>query len=113
MNFVERHIGVETPDDVSARGLDELAPGGRKWPIHYDSVEPLAVVADFATITLASVISGFLYHLYSTTPGDIGQSVGSAILVSALFISVMEIRGMYTPTELLILRNQIRGVCLA
>jgi len=47
------------------------------------------------------------------TPGDIGKSVGSAMLVSALFISVMKIRGMYRPTELLILRNQLRGVCLA
>src|SRR3984893_9519706 len=114
MNFVERRIGVEIPDDVSARGLDELPLGERKWPIHYDSIEPLAVVADLATITLTSVISGILYHLHETgTPGDIGKSVGSAILVSALFISVMKIRGMYRPTELLILRNQIRGVCLA
>jgi putative colanic acid biosynthesis UDP-glucose lipid carrier transferase len=105
MNFVERHLGVELPDDVSGR---------RKWPIHYDSVEPLAVVADVATITLASVLSGFLYHLYGTgTADEFGKSVGAAILVSALFISVMKIRGMYRPTELLILRNQIRGVCLA
>jgi putative colanic acid biosysnthesis UDP-glucose lipid carrier transferase len=114
MNFVERHVGVEIPDDVSAPGLGELPLGERKWPIHYDSVEPLAVVADVGTITLASVVSGFLYPLYSTgTLGDIGKSVGSAILVSALFISVMKIRGMYSPTELLNLRNQIRGVCLA
>jgi hypothetical protein len=104
MNFVERPIGVKISDDVSARGLDELPLGERKWPIHYDSVEPLAVVADVATITLASVVSGLLYHLYGTgTPGDIGKSVGSAVLVSALFISVMKIRGMYGPTELLVL----------
>jgi putative colanic acid biosysnthesis UDP-glucose lipid carrier transferase len=114
MNFVERHIGVDITDGVSPRGLNGLPLGKRKWPIHYDSVEPLAVVADIATITLASVISGFLYHLHGTgTAGEIGKSVGSAILVSALFISVMKIRGMYRPTELLILRSQIRGVCLA
>src|ERR1700682_6605334 len=114
MNFVERPIGVEIPDDVSAGGLDELPLGERKWPIHYDSIEPLAVVADLATISLASVISGFFYPLHETgTPGDIGKSVGSAILVSALFISVMKIRGMYRPSELLILGNQVREVCLA
>jgi putative colanic acid biosynthesis UDP-glucose lipid carrier transferase len=114
MNFVERRIGVEIPDDVSARGLDELPLGERKWPIHYDSIGPLAVVADLATITLASVISGFLYHLHEAgTPGDIERSVGSAILVSALFISLMKIRGKYRPTELLILRNQVSSVCLA
>ena len=112
MNFVERHIGAEIADGVSARSLDGLPL--RRWPIHYDSVEPLAVVADLATITLTSVISGLVYQLYATgTLGDIGKSVGSAILVSALFISAMKIRGMYRPTELLILGNQIRGVCLA
>jgi putative colanic acid biosysnthesis UDP-glucose lipid carrier transferase len=113
MNFVERHLEVNI-SDVSARGLDELPAVQRKWPIHYDSVEPLAVVADLATILLASVFSEFLYHLYGAgTLGDIGKSVGSAILVSALFTSVMKIRGMYRPTELLLLRNQVRGVCLA
>src|ERR1035437_8163375 len=114
MNFVKQHIGVDTSADVSARGLNELPLGERKWPIHYDTVELLAVVADVATIILASVFSGFLYHLHMEgTPGDIGKSVGSAMLVSALFISVMKIRGMYRPTELVILRNQLRGVCLA
>src|SRR6202165_2244012 len=114
MNFVKQPISVDIADGFSPRGLEELPLGERKWPIHYDSVEPLAVVADLATITLASVISGFLYHLYGTgTLGDIVNSVGSAILVSALFISVMKIRGMYRPTELLILRNQVREVCLA
>jgi putative colanic acid biosysnthesis UDP-glucose lipid carrier transferase len=112
MNFVKRQIGVDI-SDISARGLNDL-PGKRKWPIHYDSVEPLAMLADLATIMLASVSSGFLYHLHEAgTPGLIGKSVGSAILVSALFISLLKSRGMYRPTELLVLHNQVRGVCLA
>jgi putative colanic acid biosynthesis UDP-glucose lipid carrier transferase len=77
-------------------------------------VELLAIVADFATIVLISVFSGLSYHLQASgTPGDIGKFLGSAVLVSALFISLMKIRGMYRPTELLLLRNQIGAVCLA
>src|ERR1700681_2101494 len=114
MNFVKQPIGVDLSDGVSARGLDEQPHGGRKWPIHYDSLERLAIAADLATIVLASVFSGLSYHLQeSGTPGDVGKSLGSAIHVSALFISLMKIRGMYRPTELLVLRNQIRAVCLA
>jgi putative colanic acid biosysnthesis UDP-glucose lipid carrier transferase len=114
MNFVERPIGVDLSDGVSVHGLDEQPYGGRKWPIHYDSVELLAIVADLATIVLASLFSGLSYQLQvSGTPGDVGKSLGSAILVSALFISLMKLRGMYRPTELLVLRNQIREVCLA
>jgi putative colanic acid biosynthesis UDP-glucose lipid carrier transferase len=113
MNFVKQPIGVDLSDGGSAHGLDEQPRGGRKWPIHYDSVEPLAIVADFAGIVLASVFSGLSYHLQqSGTLGDIGKSLGSAILVSALFISLMKIRGMYRPTELMVLRSQIRAVCL-
>jgi putative colanic acid biosynthesis UDP-glucose lipid carrier transferase len=114
MNFVKQPIGVDRSDGDSVRGLAEQPHGGRKWPIHYDSVGPLAIVADLATIVLASVFSSLSYHLQeSGTPGDVGKSLGSAILVSALFISLMKIRGMYRPTELLVLRNQIRAVCLA
>jgi putative colanic acid biosynthesis UDP-glucose lipid carrier transferase len=114
MNFVKQPISADLSVGVSARGLEEQPRAGRKWPIHYDSVELLAIVADFATITLASVFSGLSYHLQdSGTSGDLGKSLGSAMLVSALFISLMKIRGMYRPTELLVLRNQIRVVCLA
>ena len=112
MNFGKQPIGVDISEGVSARGLEPHA--GRKWPIHYDSVEPLAIVTDLATIIFTSVFSGFSYHLQEwDTPGDISKYLGSAILVSILFISLMKIRGMYRPTELLVLRNQIRAVCLA
>jgi putative colanic acid biosysnthesis UDP-glucose lipid carrier transferase len=113
MNFVKQPIGVDLSDGVSAHGLDEQPHGGRKWPIHYDSVQLFAIVADFATIVLASVFSGLSYHLHGwETPSDIGKSLGSAILVSALFISLMKIRGIYRPPELLDLGKQIRAVCL-
>src|SRR6266404_6516687 len=113
MNFVKQPIGVEISDGVSVHGLDEQPYGGRKWPIHYDSVELLAIVIDFATIVFASVFSGLLYHFQEPgMPGDVGKSLGSGILVSALFISLMKMRGMYRPTELLVLRNQMRAVCL-
>jgi putative colanic acid biosynthesis UDP-glucose lipid carrier transferase len=114
MNFVHQPISVDTSDGVSVRGLHKQPLRRRKWPIHYDSVELLAIAVDFATIVLASVLSRLLYHLQeSGTTGDVGGSIGSGILVSALFISLMKIRRMYRPAELLVLRNQIRAVCVA
>ena len=102
MNFVKRPLGVDLSVDLAVGGLDDESQRGRKWPIHYDSVELLAIVADFATILLASVLAGLSYHLQdSAASGEIGKSLGSAVLVSALFISLMKIRGMYRPTELL------------
>jgi putative colanic acid biosysnthesis UDP-glucose lipid carrier transferase len=112
VNFVKQPEALG-PDGISARVLTEQQCEGRKWPIHYDSVEPLAIVADIATITVSSVLSGLLYHLqYAGTVNDISKSLGAAILVSALFISLMKIRGMYRPAELLVLPRQVRAVCL-
>src|SRR5437879_8628142 len=112
MNCGKQPIGADISEGVSARGLEQLH-AGRKWPLHYDSVEPLAIVTDLATIVVSSVFCGLSYHLQEwDTPGDISKYLGSAILVSTLFISLMKIHGMYRPTELLVLRNQIRAVCL-
>jgi putative colanic acid biosysnthesis UDP-glucose lipid carrier transferase len=111
VNFVEQPE-PRGPDGISAGVLSGRESDGRRWPIHYDSVEPLAIVADIATITVSSVLSGLLYHLQDAgTANDISKALGSAILVSALFCSLMKIRGMYKPAALLILPGQIRAVC--
>jgi putative colanic acid biosynthesis UDP-glucose lipid carrier transferase len=110
MNFVERPIRRDLSNRVSDRSFVEP---GQKWPIHYDSLELLAIVADLASIFLISVACGVLYHLQMFgTAGGIGKALGSAALVSVLFTSLMKILGMYKPTELLALRSQIRAAFL-
>jgi putative colanic acid biosynthesis UDP-glucose lipid carrier transferase len=92
--------------------LSEEQWARRKWPINYDSVELVAITCDIAIIVASSVFSGFLYQLLSGGTEDyISKCIGSAILVSALFISLMKTRGMYNPTELLILPKQIQSTC--
>src|SRR4051812_34701218 len=114
MNYLGHPPGVEISDAGSVSGLDDAPYGRRKWPIHYDSIEPLAMATDVATIVFASVLSSLLYHLQEAgTPLDLSKSLGAGILVSALFISLLKIRGMYRPAELLVLRHQIRAVLLA
>ena len=59
-------------------------------------------------------MTGSLYHLQTAgAAGDVSRYLGSAILVSALFVSLMKIRGMYKPKELLVLSNQARAICLS
>src|SRR3954447_20953975 len=114
MQLVKHPLGVEISDAASVRALSKEPFGGRKWPIRYDSLEPLAMATDFITIVLASVLSGLSYHLHEAgTPVDLSKSIGAGILVSTLFVSLLKIRGMYRPTELLVLRKQICAVCLA
>jgi putative colanic acid biosynthesis UDP-glucose lipid carrier transferase len=110
MNFVERDIGVTS--SAAASGFKEQ-PQAHKWPISYDSVEFISVVADATVIFSASTLAGVIYHTQAYgTPGDIIQYFGSAVIVATLFISLMKSRGMYKPAALLALRNQLRTVFL-
>ena len=113
IRFVKQPVAFD-PDRLAAHGLAETQYEGRKWPIHYDVLEPLAIVIDIATIVVSSIAAGLLYHnLQDMGSLDyISKSLGSAILVSTLFTALMKIRGMYVPAELLLLARQIRAVCL-
>jgi len=107
MNFVARWITapVETPVDLSE------ARQQRKWPFSYDSIEPLAIIADIAAIFLSSTVAGVVYQLETLgTSGFILQYIASAAAVSALFVSLMIGRGLYDPAELLDVIGQIRSV---
>jgi putative colanic acid biosynthesis UDP-glucose lipid carrier transferase len=114
MNFVNRHITATVPSEVASRSLVTSLNAERKWPIRYEAIELLAICTDVATILLASVVSDLLYRIDSSwTATNLGKAVGSAIIVSALFVSLSKTNGRYRPTELLVLRNQIRAVFLA
>lgn len=111
MNFVKRDMEIARSAVVSE--LSGQAVTAHKWPISYDSVEFISVVADVAVIFSASTLAGVVYHIHAYgTPGDIIQYFGSAALVSALFVSLMKSRRMYKPAALLVLRNQLRTIFL-
>ena len=110
MNFVRRDIDVAGA--VAVRSPERIR-SERKWPITYGSVEIIAMVVDAAIIVAASTVAGAIYHYRAFgAPGDIIQYCGSAAVVATLFISLMQSRGMYRPNELLVLRHQIRWVCV-
>ena len=114
MNIVPRDITVTIASEVASGWSSRPVNAKRKWPIRYRSIELLAICADLATILLASIVSAWLFRIDSSwIAADLGKAVGSAIIASALFVSLLKMRGTYRPTELLVLRNQMRAVCLA
>lgn len=111
MNFIRRDMDIAR--GVAISGLRRPPHSERKWPISYDSIELMTILADAVIISSASILAGVAYHYQAFgTPGDIIQYSGSAAVVGALFISLMRSRGMYRPTELLALRRQVRAVCV-
>jgi Undecaprenyl-phosphate glucose phosphotransferase len=110
MNSIRRDIDLASAVAVSSP--EGLRPE-RKWPISYGSVSAIAMIIDAVVIVSASVLAGVIYHYQAFgTSGDLMKYFGSATVVAALFISLMRSRGMYLPKELLVLRTQIRVVCL-
>lgn len=111
MNLIRRDMRMA--NGVAVSGLGSRSRSERKWPISYDSIELITIFADVAIILSTSTLAGVIYHYQAFgTAGDIIQYFGSAIVVAALFVSLMRSRGMYRPKELLLLRSQIRAVCL-
>lgn len=112
MNFMNRHFpDRDETDRVSPR---PAVSGPSKWPVRYDSIEYMAQCADIATILFASVVSTLLYPAQNgQAAADLSNSLGLALVSAACLVSLLRTRGLYRPIELLVLRHQIRAVCLA
>jgi len=114
MNFVNRHIEASAHSAITHDAFAPSLSTTRKWPIRYESIGLLAVIADVGAILLASVLSELLCRIHAGwSAADFGKAFGSALVVTALFVPLLKMHGMYGPTELRILRSQIRAVCLA
>ena len=110
MSLVQQNFRKALPDSHAAAGA--RFRGEHKWPIGYDLIELITVLTDIATILFASIFAGTIYHLLAFgTFGTLSKYVGSAIVVSALFVLWMKGCGLYNAAGLLVLRRQIIGVC--
>ena len=106
MNFIDRNIGVPLSRDPFPRKA-QPAPS-RPWPVRYQAIEPLVITVDAVAILLTGLVVAALYHV-SGYPFDIRRA-GGALIVAALFVGFLKARGFYRPTELVVLRNQLRAV---
>ena len=90
------------------QGLGE-SRAGRKWPVRFQMVEPIVIFTDIAVISAVSLLCGWAARIDGEI-SNLGKAVGAAILVASLFVSLLKIRGLYRPMELLAWRHQIDAV---
>lgn len=98
-----------TPASVPV--IDQGPARDKKWPVRYDSVELLALLADIATIFVASLVAAFVQTLLLGAPLELTRLAGVALPTSVVFVAVAKSFNMYLPKALLELRNQVRAVC--
>jgi putative colanic acid biosynthesis UDP-glucose lipid carrier transferase len=112
MNFVSRHFA--DLDDTARVGPESAVSRQQKWPLRYDSIEYVAVCADIATLVLASAVATLSYQLQNGwVAGDWSNAFGLALASAICFVCLLKTHGLYRPVELLVLRSQIRAVCMA
>jgi Undecaprenyl-phosphate glucose phosphotransferase len=100
--------------DGRAVGSVSLEKSPRKWPFSYRSVGPAALVLDLITILTCGVASGLLYnYLQFGSIDDTTIYWGTSAVVGVVFVTLLKIRDLYNPTELLDLRAQLRDVSTA
>ncbi|UZE48057.1 exopolysaccharide biosynthesis polyprenyl glycosylphosphotransferase [Rhodopseudomonas sp. P2A-2r] len=100
--------------ELNAASVPDLANGraqDKRWPVQYDSVEILALLADIATIFVASLVAAFAHMLLHGTSQEITRLASVALPTSVVFTAVAKSFKMYVPKALLDLRNQVRAVC--
>ncbi|MDF0494673.1 exopolysaccharide biosynthesis polyprenyl glycosylphosphotransferase [Bradyrhizobium yuanmingense] len=112
MNFVNRHFpNREVTDRLSPEPTVSREP---KWPLRYDAVEHVVLGVDVATILFASLVSTLLYQAqYGQAAANLANVLGLALVSAACLVCLLKTYGLYQPVELLVLRNQMRAVCLA
>lgn len=112
MNFVNRHF----PDSEMADHVSPELPSSRqyKWPLRFDAVEHVAICADIVIILFAGLVSALLFQTQKErAAADLNDMIGVALVSAAGLVCLLKAQGRYRPVELLLLRNQMRAVCIA
>src|SRR4051794_39336387 len=109
MNFIDQRLHAELRSSAF-QGRDVPPVPIRKWPIRYHSIEAATILFDVATIALAGVLATCAHHVHEGMRVDLGQPIGSAILVATLFTLCLKSQGLYEPTALLAWRRQARMI---
>src|SRR6478735_8719187 len=99
MSLINHHIEADLLHPLSVHNLGRSA--SRKWPIRYDYLGAIAIVFDVATITAASLCASLFYRADEDLRVVLEQALGSAAVVSALFILFLKSQGFYRPAMLL------------
>ena len=90
----------------SAAGLGGTRSGAfiarpRRWrlPIAYGSIASIALCVDLALILGSAAIAEAIYHkVPDAFEGEFSHTIAAAIFVAILFVAVMRVQRLYSPT---------------
>ena len=105
----------------SAAGLGGTSSGAfiarpTRWrlPIAYGSIASIALCVDLALILGSAAVAEAIYHkVPDAFEGEFSHTIAAAIFVAILFVAVMRVQKLYSPTRLMVWEDQARSVLAA
>jgi Undecaprenyl-phosphate glucose phosphotransferase len=98
---------------ASRRGPEPTGDLLRHLRLSYEDVSVLAILSDFCAVVTASVAAGGIYHwLAFGRIESLSDFWGLGVILAALTVVLMKLKGLYTPDGLLSVRSQIAPIML-
>jgi Undecaprenyl-phosphate glucose phosphotransferase len=112
----EGQIAPESATGLAAtRSGPFIAPASRwRLPITYGSIASTALCIDLALILGSATIAQLIYHkIPETFAGVYSHTIAAAAFIAILFVAVMRLQKLYSPTRLMVWEDQARSVLAA
>jgi Undecaprenyl-phosphate glucose phosphotransferase len=92
-----------------------IAPASRwRLPIAYGAIASTALCVDLALILGSAAFAEAIYHkIPDAFEGEFSHTIAAAIFVAILFLAVMRVQKLYSPTRLIVWEDQARSVLAA
>lgn len=82
-------------------------------PVSYHHMNLFAAIVDATMIVAISLLSGSIYHLMSYgSAGDLDVFFGMGITVAALFVSILQARRLYRPSQIIGAKRRLSTLIL-
>jgi Undecaprenyl-phosphate glucose phosphotransferase len=101
--------GISASKTLALDAFNTSLQQSPRWTISHRAIAPLAMIFDALIIFATSMLSGIVYSFETNgSPGNLTQFGGFAAVVAALFIALAKSYNLYSMSELLNFKSQIR-----
>jgi Undecaprenyl-phosphate glucose phosphotransferase len=111
--MTESQIAPEPAAGLSRATSRALVEPGARWrlPISYGAIASTALCVDLALILGSATFAKAIYNdIPDAFAGEYSHTLAAAIFVAILFVAVMRVQKLYSPTRLMVWDDQARSV---
>jgi putative colanic acid biosynthesis UDP-glucose lipid carrier transferase len=112
----EGQIAPESATGLTGTNSGAFTAHASRWrlPITYGAIASTALCVDLALILGSAALAEAIYHkIPDAFEGEFSHTIAAAVFVAILFVAVMRVQRLYSPTRLMVWEDQARSVVAA